>query len=440
MNQIAPEIVEQEGAAPASLVAIASVIAAMGLIAIGNGLLFAYIPVRLESDGFPPTWAGMVLTLLSAGGMAGCLLTGRIVRRVGHARAFMTFAAIIILSNVAIGAGTHPVVWTASRAVYGFAINGMFIVAQSWLNDVVENRIRGRIMAAFYVTYEVGLGVGAFALRFVDLQSAMAPIIGVVFAALAILPVGMTRLPPPPPPKSAAVAFRRAWSISPVGVAGMLAVGGLSMMVSGFTPIHAAATGYSQADVATLLFAMPIGTLLFQIPFGWISDRTDRRYVIITASALVVLGGLAASRFDGSALPLMMLIYVVWSGSTESIYSLSSAHANDRADKDDLVPLASTMLFAWSLSGFVVPAIATALTAVYGTAAFMWIAVVIAIVFCLFVGWRIARQGSVPTAESGSFSPLAAQVPLPVELAFAPLEESGEDTGEANCQIENGAS
>jgi len=160
MNQIAPEI-EREETGTASLVAIASVIAAMGLIAIGNGLLFAYIPVRLESDGFPPTWAGTVLTLLSAGGMAGCLLTGRIVRRVGHARAFMTFAAVIILSNVAIGAGAHPVVWTASRAVYGFAINGMFIVAQSWLNDVVENRIRGRIMAAFYVTYEVGLGVGA---------------------------------------------------------------------------------------------------------------------------------------------------------------------------------------------------------------------------------------------------------------------------------------
>jgi MFS family permease len=177
---------------------------------------------------------------------------------------------------------------------------------------------------------------------------------------------------------------------------------------------------------------MPVGTLLFQIPFGWISDRTDRRYVIVTASSLVVLAGLAASRFDGSALPLMMLIYVVWSGSTESIYSLSSAHANDRADKDDLVALASTMLFAWSLSGCVVPAIATALTPIYGTGAFMWVAIAIAIVFSLFVGWRVARQKPVPAADSGSFSPLAAQAPLPVELAFAPPDEGPMDgNGEA---------
>lgn len=421
MNRIATEILHEDGPedpGPASLVAIASVIAATGLIAIGNGLLFAYIPVRLNAGGFAPTWAGVILTMLSAGGMAGCLLTGLLVRRVGHARAFMTVAALIILSNVAIAAGVYPVVWTAARTLYGFAIAALFIVAQSWLNDAVDNRIRGRVMAAFYVTYEVGLGAGAFLLRFMDLTADNAPVAGIAFATLALLPVGMTRLRPPPPPKSASVAFRRAWSISPVGVAGMLAVGGLSMMVSGFTPIHAAAIGYSQGDVALLLFAMPVGTLLFQIPFGWISDRTDRRYVIVTASALVVLGGLAASRFDGSALPLMMLIYVVWSGCTESIYSLSSAHANDRADKDDLVPLASTMLFAWSLSGCIIPAVATTLTPIYGTGAFMWVAVAIAVLFCLFVGWRIARQRPVPATASGSFSPLAAQAPLPVELAF----------------------
>ncbi len=426
--------------APASAVAITSVIVAMALIAIGNGLLFAYIPVRLSADGFPPTWAGVVLTMLSAGGMAGCLLTGWIVRRVGHARAFMTFGALIILSNLAIAAGVHPLLWTAARALYGFAIAAMFIVAQSWLNDAVDNRIRGRVMAVFYVAYEVGLGVGAFSLRFMDLQTGIAPIVGIAFATLAILPVGMTRLPPPPPPKSASVAFRRAWSISPVGVAGMLAVGGLSMMVSGFTPIHAAAIGYSQSDVSTLLFAMPIGTLIFQIPLGWISDRTDRRYVIIATSAMVIAGGIAASQFDGSPLWIMVLVYIVWSGSTESIYSLSSAHANDRADKEDLVPLASSMLFAWSLAGFLVPALATALTATYGTSAFMVVAIVIAVLFCLFVAWRVTRLEAVGSEETGNFSPMAAHVPFSVELAFSPEEEVSDDSAAAQSDFRRSAS
>jgi MFS family permease len=421
-----------EDARSATLVAVAGVIVSMACAAVGNGLMFAYIPVRLGVSGFDPTWAGLILTGLSAGGIAGCLLTGLLVRRVGHARAFMIFSALIVLSNASIGAGVHPVLWIAARALYGFAICGMFIVGQSWLNDAVANSVRGRVMAIFYVSYIVGLGVGSWLMGLLDISGASIPLIGIAFTALSILPVGLTRLPPPPPPERASVAFARAWAISPVGVAGMLAVGGLSMMIAGFAPIHATASGFSQSQVATLMFAMPLGTLIFQLPFGWVSDRIDRRYVLVAASLLVVVAGIAAGIFDGSALPLMIVIYMVWSGASESIYSLSSAHANDRATKDDLVALSSTMLFAWSVSGFIVPALGTALTAVFGTAAFMAIAIVIGAAFSVFVVVRIARNPAVPADETGSFAPMTAQVPLPVELGFDTEDTVAPDTEAPN--------
>ncbi len=94
--------------------------------------------------------------------------------------------------------------------------------------------------------------------------------------------------------------------------------------------------------------------------------------------------------FDGGALAVLVVIYVIWDGASESIYSLASAHAADRAGKDDMVALSSSLLFAWSLSGFVVPGIVTALSAVYGTQAFIYVAIVIATAFCLFVLWRVA--------------------------------------------------
>jgi MFS family permease len=409
----------EQGKPSAPLIAIASVVVSMALIAVGNGLMFAYIPVRLGAEGFDPTWAGLIITGLSAGGLAGCILTGPLVRRVGHARAFMVLSALIALSNAAVGAGTHPIVWIAARALYGFSICGLFIVAQSWLNDAVANAIRGRVMAFFYVAYVAGLGVGYGTLALVDINTAEAPLVGIAFTALSILPVGMTRLAQPPAPRAASVALRRAWRISPVGVAGMLAVGGLSMAIAGFAPIHATAKGYSQADVALLLSAMPVGTLILQIPLGWISDRTDRRYVLIAASALAAGAGAFALGFDGGALAALIVIYVVWDGASESIYSLASAHAADRAGKDDMVALSSSLLFAWSLSGFIVPGIVTALSAIYGTQAFVYVAIVIATGFCLFMLWRVATTQAVPATETGSFAPMTAQAPLPVELAFA---------------------
>jgi MFS family permease len=412
------------GETPTPAIAITSVVLSMALVAVGNGLMFAYIPVRLGAEGFSPTWSGLIVTGLSAGGLAGCMLTGPLVRRVGHARAFMVLSALIALSNAAVGAGTYPLLWIAARTLYGLAICGIFVVAQSWLNDVIGNGIRGRVMAIFYVAYVAGLGIGYYTLAFVDIASAQASLIGIAFTALSILPVGMTRLRQPPPPQAASVAIRRAWRISPVGVAGMLAVGGLSMSISGFAPIHATAKGYSQQDVALLLSAMPLGTLLLQIPFGWISDRTDRRYVLIAASVLVVATGLLAVGFDGRALAILVVIYVFWDGASESIYSLASAHASDRAGKGDLVALSSSLLFAWSFSGFVVPGIVTALTAVYGTQSFMYVAIVIAAAYAGFVVWRVARAKPVPAEETGSFSPMTAQAPLPTDLAFPSDEAS----------------
>ncbi|MCX7303436.1 MAG: MFS transporter [Hyphomicrobiales bacterium] len=409
---------------PRVIVAVASVILSMALIAVGNGLMFAYIPVRLGADGFAPTWAGGILTGLSAGGIAGCLLTGALVRRVGHARAYMVLSALIVLSNAGVAADANPVLWIAARALYGFAICALFIVAQSWLNDAVGNTIRGRVMAVFYVSYVVGMGMGSLLMAWLDIGTAQAPFVGIVFTALSMLPVGLTRLAQPPAPQAASVALRRAWRISPVGITGMFAVGGLSMMIAGFAPIHATAKGFTQQEVATLMFAMPLGTLLFQIPLGWISDRTDRRYVLIAASLLVAMAGIAAARFDASALIVILVVYIVWSGASESIYSLSSAHASDRAPKEDLVALSSSMLFAWSISGFVIPALGTTLTAFYGTQSFIYVAIIIAIAYAGFVMWRVMTASAVPAADTGSFAPMTAQAPPPVDLAFSADNES----------------
>src|SRR5690606_22515595 len=119
--------------------------------------------------------------------------------------------------------------WITARGLYGFAICGLFIVAQSWLNDAVENAIRGRVMAVFYLAYIGALGIGYYTLALIDIETAAAPLIGIAFTAISILPVGLTRLTQPPPPTAASVALAKAWRISPVGLAGMLAVGGLSM-------------------------------------------------------------------------------------------------------------------------------------------------------------------------------------------------------------------
>lgn len=398
-----------------SALAIASVILSMGLVSIGNGLMFSYIPIRLSADGVDPSWAGSILSGMSFGSLAGCLLTNRIVRRVSHARAYMVFTALIILSNLTLALRVDPALWLAARLGYGFAIAALFIISQSWLNDVVENRIRGRVMAIFYITYIMGLGTGSLVLTFLDIATNLPPLVSVLLATLSILPIGLTTLPLPAPPTPGTISFKRAWTISPVGLASMLAVGGMSMLAGGFTPIHLSASGYSKDEVALLMFAMPVGTLLVQLPAGWISDRMDRRIVLAGCAILSAASAAICGLFDGASLLFLAAVFILWDGATESVYSIGNAHAGDKAKKEEMVELSATMLFAWSVSGFLVPGIATALTSRFGTIAYFPLAIAIAHAFAAFVIWRILTAEQAPHRRHGVTPPHGAAAPAQLE-------------------------
>jgi len=416
-------------AVPSPPLAVASIILSMASLAVGNGILFAYVPLKLAFTGFEPWVAGAVLTGLSAGGLAGCLFVGHMVRRVGHARVFATLAAAVVLSVLLIAVGTEPLLWVLSRALYGFAIAGLFVVSQSWLNDATANEWRGKVIALFYMSYVLSLGAGSFILRFVSIEGQTAPLLAIFFATLAILPVSLTRLTAPGPPEAVHIAPRAVWRISPVGLVGLLAVGGLTMLLQGFAPIYAAAEGYPQADIALLMFLMQFGMLAVQMPLGALSDRIDRRYVLIGAAVLVAVCAAIATQAGHPHLLWLVLLFAVWSGATESIYAIANAHANDRADPQYYVSLSSTLMVAWSLSGLVLPGIATALTPIVGPRAFMVIALVVAAAYALFVAYRVTRREPVPDAEQEPYQPVSAQAPYTAELA-PQAEETPEEREE----------
>jgi len=397
--------------------AVTSIIVSMGLVALGNGLLFAYIPLRLAAEGFAPWVAGTILTAMAGGGLFGCLVTGRLVQRIGHARTFASLAAGMVLSVLMIAVDTEPFLWILSRLAYGFAVSGLFIVSQSWLNDASENRWRGRVIAIFYMTYVVAIGSGSFLLRFISIETLTGPLVSVFFTTLAILPVSLTRLRTPSPPESVAVAIRTVWRISPVGLAGLLAVGGLTMLVQGFAPIYAAAENYSKDDVALLMFCMQFGMIAVQYPLGALSDRIDRRYVLILAAAIVILGATTATQLSGMPLIWLILVFALWSGATETIFAVANAHANDRAEPQYYVALASTLLVAWSISGFLLPGIATLLTQVLGTRSFMFVAIAVALFYAGFVIYRLRLREAVPDTDQEPYQPISAQAPYTSELS-----------------------
>ena len=394
--------------------AVSGIILSTTIMGMASGLLFAYIPLKLLGLGFEPWVAASMMPAIAFGGLIGCLVTGPLLRLSGHARVFMLLYAMVITSIMLISLTTNPLSWLFARAIYGFAMNGVFIVALSWLHNAATDAIRGRIVTAFYVAYVIAIGAGSFLIGFVDVAGNAAPLVAALCVAIAIMPVALTRLPQPEPPEAMAINPKKVWQISPVGLIGMLTVGGVTMTLQTFAPIYASELSYSTADVGLMMALMQIGIMFIQVPLGTMSDLMDRRYVILATCVGATIVSIFAFGSAGSiGFILLIIVFALWNGFNETLYSLSSALANDRADPKHYVMLSSTLMIAWSVAAFIVPTIAVLCAQFLPLSFFMPLCAVLTLSFGVFVIYRIMQSNEIPAEERDSFQPVTGQIAYP---------------------------
>ncbi len=395
----------------ATPIAMSGIIISMMMLAAATGIAFAYIPITLSNSGFEPWIASAMFPAISFGGLLGCLVVGYLLRLSGHARVFMSVYALIIWSFLIILLTDDPYIWIFARALYGFGTNGAFIVAQSWLHDACTDDNRGRVITTFYVSYVVSLGFGSFSIGYIDVASNVPMALCVGLVTLAILPVGLTRLRQPEPPEGFNIQVRKLWKLSPVGLMGMLCVGGLTMTLQGFAPIYAGELDYSPSDIGLLLLVMQMGLLVVQLPMGAASDRVDRRYILLIVALLSTIFGIFAIITESNLNFIWLIImFALWSGSIETIYSVSSALANDRADPKHYVFLSSTLMIVWSAGAFIIPLMSTVLLNFLPVKMFMWLLLILSGVFAIFVALRIFVREAAPQEDMENFQYATAQV------------------------------
>ncbi len=412
------------------LLAVSGIIFSTTVMSAASGLLFAYVPTKLLDLGFEPWVAAAMTPAVALGGLFGCFAIGPLLRNSGHARIFMLLYALIEMSMLTVAAFASPWIWLAARVGYGFAINGVFILAQSWLHNAVTDEIRGKVISIFYLGYVLGYGVGSFSIGYLDVEGNIVPMIATFIVAIATIPVALTRLPQPEPPEAITVDIKKVWSISPVGLAGMFTVGGVTMLMQSFAPIYAKTEGFSTADVGLLMLCMQLGLLVVQFPMGALSDRIDRRFVLLIVSAgacIISIFGLSTHGY--LSFMMMVLMFAIWNGCNETLYSVSSALANDRADPSQYVLLSSTQMITWSIAAFIFPTIATIALPFVPIQSFMGICGAIVLVFGIFIFYRInQRSEEVPPDERDNVLPGTALVVNPGDYSNPDAYED-EDAG-----------
>ncbi|QDX24932.1 MFS transporter [Sphingomonas suaedae] len=399
-----------------------SLLLAIFVMMAGSGFLSTLIGLRLERAGSGTMVIGLVATAYFGGLVLGALRSGEIVRRVGHIRAFAAFVALLSASTLTYALLQHPLLWAALRLVDGICIAGVFICLESWLNDRAEPETRGSVLAFYMVALYSGQALGQLLLQTGKTVPAVPFELASILISLAIIPICLTRSAAPMLGEVEPLSLRRLFIASPLGVAGAGVTGLALGAFYGLAAIYARRLGLSLADTGTFMMVVILGGVALQWPLGRLSDRYDRRRVIIGCFA-VTLAISAALATEMRGLALLVLGFG-FGGLSFALYPLCVAHANDRLLPSERVSASGQLVLLYSVGAALGPmGAASAMTLAGPGGLFLFIALCTAAMLG-FGLWRLAATQPVPDAAQQDFQILPRTTPVAALLDPASSDDA----------------
>jgi MFS family permease len=403
---------------PAALLSVGALLLGAAILLLGNGLIGILLPVRATLEDFATTSIGLIASGYSAGFVLGCLSVPHIVRRVGHIRTFGVMAAIAAAAIQLMALLVEPLAWILLRAVSGLAFAGLYMVIESWLNERASNTNRGQLFATYMVIQLGAITAGQMLLPAGDAAGFGLFVVASVAITLALVPVGLTSSSAPRPLGTVHLRLARLYRRSPVGVLGCLFVGLANGAFGGLGVVFAQGVGLGTTGVALFMSAALIGGTVFQVPFGRLSDRIDRRKVLMLACLIAVLAGavlaLAGEVSSDSIVPgwlariaalpeVLIGAVVVFGGCIYSMYSLCVAHTNDFVEREDFVEASSGLLLTWGIGATLGPMVAGPLMQWIGLHGLFLFAALVHLAFMLFAWYRIRQRACLPPEARPDF-------------------------------------
>jgi len=360
---------------------------------IGSGVFMTLQPLRLAAYGLSNETIGIVVAANMVGFIVGCLLSQPVIRSVGHIRAYAAFAAVATVCTLALDFTNAALPWILLRFAAGFATAALSVVTESWLNELTTNERRGQTLTLYVLSTGLFYGLGQLAAQEFEPTGAHMLMVTASLYALSLVPLTAIKVVSPKPPQQVTLHLLFAFKVSPTGAVGSFATGMIAMTFAGIGPLYGAGVGMDLATIAFLMAASQIGGIVLQFPLGWLSDRTDRRYVLVGMHLALI--GVAVGFIlltDASPFWLLILLFSGFGGLSEALYPISVAHANDRATPEQYVSVSSNLLLFWALGGAIGPLAGTAVIDHAGPPAFFWYVAIISFLLGLFTFWRLLRR------------------------------------------------
>ena len=413
----------------ASVIKIYALFLGSALLMFGGGLQGLLLSVRGAQEHFSLLSLGLIGTGWSVGFVAGSIGVPMIVRKVGHIRAFSVMAAIgsvTILLNLLF---IHDVSWILLRALSGFCFAGAAMIVESWLNEVADNKNRGTIFSIYVTINMASSTLGQIVMSVTGTAGFIPFVLGAISFICAILPTALTSSPQPRPLSSARIDVRLLYATSPVAAIAAFSVGMANGAFGTLAPVYGYQRGLDAHGIALLFAIAAILGAVAQIPFGRLSDRIDRRIVLIGLSAFASLVGLTTVLINPEAGWVMYLLFAAYGFAANPIYAVAVAHANDFAKDGDFAKIAGGMLLILGVGLAIGPAVASMIMGAWSPVGLFLVTATFHALLALAAFLRMRIRKGIDAADRAPFQPMGNDKQQTLEsIVLDPRADGDDDT------------
>jgi len=368
-----------------------------------SGLHGLLLPLRGGLEGFSVASLGMLGTTWAGGFVAGCIFAPRLVRRVGHVRAFGCFAASAAIIALLSGIYIDAISWIILRTFTGFSMAGAFMVIESWLNERATNESRGKIFGLYMMVNYGATMSGQMMVANGDIRSDHLFMITGILFCLALIPTAMSTAVSPKPLTEVQLDLKALYRNSPAAFVGCILIGIANGAWGTLGAVFGAKSGISTTEIALMVSVTIAAGALMQIPVGRISDLIDRRYVLAGVASLAAFVGLMAFIIGPSNGKVIIIMTGCYGALAYALYPVAVAHANDHASAESFVKVSSGLLLLYGFGTMLGPLLAAAAMDIFWPSGLFAITALSHISITAYALFRSRKRASVPKSEKEQF-------------------------------------
>lgn len=313
------------------------------------------IPLMLGEYNISADYASWLASVFYGGLLVGAIFFERIVRSVGHRKAFVGCLATFSLTIVALPLIPNGMVWLAARFIAGMAVAGVFVIVESWLMSGDESS-RAKRLSLYMLSLYGGSALGQFGIGVLGVSGGVPFVAITTLILMAILVLLFIDCEQPNSHESTALSFKQISKLSHAAIIGCI-VSGLTLgAIYGLMPVELANRKISHQDIGTLMALVILGGMLVQ-PMVTTLNKYMARTVLMAFFCILGIFSIGLTFVSSSAVVLAAALFLLGMA-TFALYPIAINLGCEGLDERFIVSATQVMLFSYSVGSVAGPVVA----------------------------------------------------------------------------------